>query len=89
MSTDHRSFLAPFPDAVAVGLMADRAAGAYCRGRMPEVWTPDDVRFAVIRAVHLGPRGQIVDDLLAAAEQTSSRLDGVTAFGPGSAPPRC
>jgi tetratricopeptide (TPR) repeat protein len=58
------------------------AAGAsvpYCR-LMPDVWAPDDLRFALIRAAHLEPPRQVVSDLLAAADQPAARLAGVTAF---------
>ena len=36
---------------------------------MPEMWTPDDVTFALVRAAYLEPPGQVAEDLLAAAEQ--------------------
>jgi hypothetical protein len=45
---------------------------------MPDVWTPDDLRFAVIRASHLEPPRQVASDLLAAAGQPAPRLAGVT-----------
>ncbi len=48
--------------------------------RMPEVWTPDDLTFAVVRAARLESPGQVAEDLLAAAAQPSRRLDGVTAL---------
>src|SRR5258708_28842145 len=48
--------------------------------RMPEVWTPDDLTFAVVRAARLESPGQVAEDLLAAAAQPSGRLDGVTAL---------
>jgi hypothetical protein len=47
---------------------------------MAEAWTPDDLRFALIRAAHLAPPRQVADELLAAAEQPATRLDEVTAF---------
>ncbi len=46
---------------------------------MPDVWTPDDLRFALIRAAHLESPRQVADDLLAAG-QAATRLDGVTAL---------
>ena len=45
---------------------------------MPQVWTPDDLRFADIRAAHLEPAEQVAGDLLAAADQPASRLKDVT-----------
>jgi hypothetical protein len=47
---------------------------------MPDVWTPDDLRFALVRAAHLEPPRQVVNDLLAAADQPATRLTEVTAF---------
>ncbi|HEX3925632.1 MAG TPA: hypothetical protein VHY31_25370 [Streptosporangiaceae bacterium] len=47
---------------------------------MPDVWAPDDLRFALSRAAHLEPPRQVVSDLLAAADQPAARLAGVTAF---------
>ena len=47
---------------------------------MPDAWTPDDLRFALIRAAHLAPPRQVAGELLAAADQPATRLDGVTAF---------
>ena len=46
---------------------------------MPQVWTPDDLRFADVRAAHFDPAEQVAGDLLAAAGQPGSRLKGVTA----------
>jgi hypothetical protein len=45
---------------------------------MPQVWTPDDLRFAAVRAAHFEPAEQVAGDLLAAAGQPS-RLQDVTA----------
>ena len=47
---------------------------------MPDVWTPDDLRFALVRAAHLEPARQVASDLLAAADQPATRLTEVTAF---------
>jgi hypothetical protein len=46
---------------------------------MPQVWTPDDLLFADIRAARFEPAEQVAGDLLAAASQPRSRLKGVTA----------
>lgn len=46
---------------------------------MPQVWTPDDLRFADVRAAHFEDAEQVAGDLLAAAGQPGSRLEGVTA----------
>jgi tetratricopeptide (TPR) repeat protein len=45
---------------------------------MPDVWTPDDLRFAL--AAYLEPPRQVAGDLLAAVGQPATRLDDVTAF---------
>ena len=45
---------------------------------MPQVWTPDDLAFADVRAAHFEAAGQVAADLLAAAGQPRSRLKGVT-----------
>ncbi len=45
---------------------------------MPQVWTPDDLRFADVRAAHLESAEQVAGDLLAAVGQPGSRLKGVT-----------
>jgi len=45
---------------------------------MPQVWTPDDVQFADVRAAHFESAEQVAADLLAAAGQPGSRLKGVT-----------
>ncbi len=47
---------------------------------MPDSWTPDDLRFALIRAAHFQPPGQVASDLLTAADQPATRLAGVTVF---------
>lgn len=47
---------------------------------MPDVWTPDDLRFALVRAAHFEPPRQVANDLLAAADQPATRLAGATAF---------
>jgi SEC-C motif len=47
---------------------------------MPDAWTPDDLRFALIRAAHLEPPQQVASDLLAAADQPATRLSEVSAF---------
>ncbi len=47
---------------------------------MPDVWTPDDLRFALVRAARLESPRQVASDLLAAAGQPATRLAGVTAF---------
>lgn len=47
---------------------------------MPEVWTPDDLRFALVRAAHLEPPRQVASDLLAAADEPAARLAEVTPF---------
>jgi tetratricopeptide (TPR) repeat protein len=51
----------------------------YCRF-MPDAWTPDDLRFALIRAAHLEPPWQVASDLLVAADQPATRLSKVSAF---------
>jgi hypothetical protein len=51
----------------------------YCRF-MPTAWTPDDLRFALIRAAHLESPWQVASDLLAAADQPATRLSKVSAF---------
>src|SRR5260370_813489 len=45
---------------------------------MPQVWTPDDLEFADVRAAHFESAEQVAADLLAAAGQPGSRLKGVT-----------
>jgi hypothetical protein len=45
---------------------------------MPQVWTPDDLQFADVRAAHLESAEQVAGDLLAAAGQPRSRLKGVS-----------
>jgi len=47
---------------------------------MPDVWAPDDLRFALVRAAHLEPPQEVAGDLLAAADQPAARLTEVTAF---------
>src|SRR5258706_15476489 len=47
---------------------------------MRDAWTPDDLRFALIRAAHLEPPRQVADDLLTATDQPATRLGGGTAF---------
>jgi tetratricopeptide (TPR) repeat protein len=47
---------------------------------MPDAWTTDDLRFALVRAAHLQPWRQVVSDLLTAAGQPATRLAGVTPF---------
>ena len=47
---------------------------------MPDVWAPDDLRFALVRAAHLEPPQQVANDLLAAADQPATQLTEVTAF---------
>lgn len=42
--------------------------------------TPDDLRFALIRAAHLEPPRQVASDLLAAADQPATRLAHVSTF---------
>ncbi|MGE5288087.1 MAG: SEC-C domain-containing protein [Micromonosporaceae bacterium] len=44
---------------------------------MPQVWTPDDLLFADVRAAHFEPAQQVAEDLLAAAGEPGSRLEGV------------
>jgi hypothetical protein len=41
---------------------------------MPDAWTPDDLRFALVRAAHLEPPRQVAGDLLTAADQPAIRL---------------
>jgi SEC-C motif len=48
---------------------------------MPQVWTPDDLLFADVRAAHLETAQQVAEDLLAAAGEPGSRLEGVTVAG--------
>jgi SEC-C motif len=45
-----------------------------------DAWTPDDLRFALIRAAHCESPRQVVSDLLAAADQPATRLAGVSPF---------
>lgn len=47
---------------------------------MPDVWTPDDLRFALVRAAHLEQPRQVANDLLAAVDQPATQLTEVTAF---------
>jgi tetratricopeptide (TPR) repeat protein len=47
---------------------------------MSDAWTPDDLRFALIRAAHLERPREVASDLLAAADQPGTRLAEVTAF---------
>jgi hypothetical protein len=46
---------------------------------MPDVWTPDDLQFADIRAMHHESADHVAADLLAATGKPSSRLKGITA----------
>jgi hypothetical protein len=48
-------------------------------GSVRKVWTPDDLRFALIRAAHLQPARAVANDLLVAASQAATELNGVTA----------
>jgi hypothetical protein len=47
---------------------------------MPDVWRPDDLRFALVRAAHLELPRQVATDLLEAADQPATQLTEVTAF---------
>jgi tetratricopeptide (TPR) repeat protein len=47
---------------------------------MPDAWTPDDLRFALVRAAHFEPPRQVASDLMAAADQPATRLAEVTAL---------
>lgn len=47
---------------------------------MPDIWTPDDLRFALVRSAHFETPRQVVSDLLEAADQPATRLADVTAF---------
>lgn len=47
---------------------------------MLNVWTADDLRFALVRAAHLESPRQVAGDLLAAADEPATRLAKVTAF---------
>jgi hypothetical protein len=46
---------------------------------MPDVWTPDDLQFAHIRATHFESPEHVATDLLAATGEPRSRLKGVSA----------
>ena len=45
---------------------------------MPDVWTPDDLQFADIRATHFESVEHVAGDLLAATGEPRSRLKGIT-----------
>jgi hypothetical protein len=47
---------------------------------MPDVWTPDDLQFAVVRAMFLESPRAVADELLAAAAQPATRLSMVSPF---------
>jgi hypothetical protein len=47
---------------------------------MLDAWTPDDLRFALVRAAHFESPRQVAGDLLAAADEPATRLAEVTAF---------
>jgi predicted ABC-type transport system involved in lysophospholipase L1 biosynthesis ATPase subunit len=48
---------------------------------MRDVWTSDDLLFAVVRSLHPDEPRQVADDLLAAADEPVTRLREIPASG--------